>query len=365
MKRTSLVLMILIITAIFSISPGWALESPSVEVTPVKEIISVLPGSVVSVPVRVSNLNNQSLANFTLSLLWPTDSGTYEVNKTLSLGPFESTVVDLNINVPFLPPGKYTARLIGKYGNFSDERNVTIKVEKLVQYSLSTDAENSYYYGRDISIHVSVTSYSNDVISGSVRISLLQDGKAIMVYPAEISLQPGETWVHKLVISEPKVGNYSLIVSANLSGVPKDLIKNFKVLPRQFSYSVEFKNGKIVAFVTFANGTPAEGIPVFINGTTIFTDETGRAVFVPEKQGTYVVKLDLDGVIKEEVIRVKWRYTYDLWYEDGRIKAKVLFENGTPAQGILVEIDGHNLTTDQNGLVSLQVDKPGDRKSVV
>ncbi|ASJ03163.1 hypothetical protein A3L09_07800 [Thermococcus profundus] len=359
MRGVRLILAVLLVASVLPIPFGEAAQSPPFEMAPVKDVVSVLPGSLVSIPVRVANLRGESLTNLTLSVVWETHAGSYVVNRTLSIGPFESTVADLSLKVPFLPSGNYTAELVGTWGNFSVGRNITIMVEKLVQYSLSTDANGPYTYGSDISIHVSATSYSNDMIAGPITAMIMRDGEAVMKYQTEIGLQPEETWTHKLIIPEAKIGNYTLFVSANLSGVVRNLTRDFQVLPRHYTYSVEFKNGKILVGVYFANGTPAKGVEVQINGTTLFTDEDGKAVFVPERQGLYTVRLNLDGITKEETVKVEWHYKYELWYGDGRINVRVLYENGTPASGILVEINGQNATTDHNGVIHFPVNQPG------
>ncbi|WP_010477895.1 hypothetical protein [Thermococcus zilligii] len=359
MKAVRLLVVVFLMGAFFS-SRGFAENSPPFSMAPVIDVFDAFPGEELDVPVSVTNLLNESLSGLAVSIVWKAGDVTLRANQTLSLGPLESTVVHLRVKVPLLPPGEYPARIEGKLGNFTLERGVTVRVEKLIRYSLSSDIGGFYTAGGDIVSYIQVISKSNVPIEGTVRVFVIKGNESVVSsWNFTVSLDPGRRWSETIRIPSLDAGNYTLAILADLSNVSQRLEKSFKVIPRNYRYSAEFKEGVILVKVSFADGRPAKDVEVWINGTTLYTDEKGEAVFVPPRQGVYLVRLNLDGEIVTRLVDVKCPYSYGAWYENGSIWIRVTDENGSPVSGIRVDLLGQTLFTDENGLAAFKVNQAG------
>ncbi|ASJ00954.1 hypothetical protein [Thermococcus gorgonarius] len=359
MKVTRILMIVVLIGAFFS-SPGFAEESPPFSMAPVIGVFDAFPGEELDVPVNVTNLLNESLSGLTVSLVWKAGDVALTANETLSLGPSESTIVHLRVKVPLLPPGEYPVKIEGKFGNFTLERSVAVRVEKLIRYSLSSDIGGFYTAGWDIISHIQVISKSNVPIQGTVRVFVLNGNESVVSsWNFTVSIDPGMKWSEMIRIPSLDAGNYTLVILADLSNVSQRLEKSFKVMARKYSYSAEFKGGVILVKVSFADGRPAKDIEIWINGTTLYTDENGEAVFVPPRQGVYLVRLNLDGVIVTKLVDVKCSYSYRAWYENGSVWIRVTDENGSPVSGIRINLLGQTLFTDENGLAAFRVNQTG------
>ena len=360
MKVKSLLLLIVLVGSLISLSP--AVASVSFEVSPVKESISVPPGASISVPVRVTNTGDRPLANLTLSIVWNLENGLYAVNKTVYVGVNESKVFDLTINVPELSPGDYEVTIRGISGNISVEREMTIHVEREVAYSLDVDVGSGYPYGSDVEIRFSLVSHSNDRIAGTIWIKVYLEGEIIEEKEESVYLDPGEGWSYPMVIPRPDIGTYRVKLSANLSGVYREIEKTFVVYRRNFTYRAWYSNGALMVQVKLANGSPVGGVEVSVNGVKMKTDEDGLVRYPTTSPGLYEIELNLDGVLEKTALYVGRLFvSYEL--RGSTLELKVLDSNGDPVPNVTLSIAGpegeYQVVTDENGEASTSLDIVG------
>ncbi len=354
MKVKSFLLLVVFVGSLVSINQVAA--SVSFEVSPVKEVISAPPGAIISVPVRVTNTGNQPLSNMTLSIVWNLGNGAHTVNKTVYVGVNESKVFDLAIKVPELPSGDYKVTIRGISGNISVERNMTIHVEREVAYSLNITVGERYFYGSDVEMMFSVISHSNDMIDGPIWIKVYREGEIIEEKEESVYLDPGEGWSYPMVIPRPEVGTYRVKLSANLSGVYREMEKTFIVYRRNFTYRAWYSNGELIVQVKLVNGSPVEGIEVAVNGTKKKTDEDGLVRYPTTSPGLYEIELNLDGVLEKTALYVGRLFVH---YEvrGDMLKLKVLDSSGDPVPNVTLSIAGpkgeYQAVTDGNGEASV------------
>jgi len=334
------------------------LSAGGLTVVPTSDYFSVPPGSVVTIPIRITNQGNESIQNVSLELLWRISGSEYRVEKTVTVAASESRVVDLNLRVPFIGSGNYTALLVVRAPNFTSERNVTIGVERIVQYSLNVSALN-ITYGSDEPIRVGVTSYSNDPIQGGLEVYVYdENGTLVQEYGGGLSVGPGKRWERTVVVSRPRPGRYRVVVKADVSGVEEERELSFAVAPREFRGYVFYTNGRIEIRVLLKNGTPVKGARVDVNGTLLYTDSRGEAFYTPRTPGWYSVGITVDGVRREYTLRVPRHYSVSSGFENGMVWVRVL-SDGRPSEGVAVEFNGQNKTTNSKGYAEFYASKPG------
>ncbi|WP_297523664.1 carboxypeptidase regulatory-like domain-containing protein [Thermococcus sp.] len=335
-----------------------ALSASGLTVVPTSDYFSVLPGSVVTIPIRIINPGNESVQNVSIELLWGVNGSEYRVEKTVTVAASESRVVDLNLRVPFIGSDNYTALLIVRGPNFTSERNVTISVKRIVQYSLNVSALN-VTYGLDEPIRVEVTSYSNDPIQGDIEVYVYdENGTLVQEYAGGLSVGPGKRWERTLIVSRPRPGRYRVVVKADVSGVREERQLSFTVAPREFRGYVFYTNGRIEIRVLLKNGSPVRGALVDVNGTLLHTDSRGEAFYTPRAPGWYSVGVTVDGVRRDYTLRVPKHYSVSSGFEDGVVWVRVL-SDGKPSKGVAVEFNGQNRTTNSKGYAKFYASKPG------
>ncbi len=354
MKAESLLLLMALVCSLVPLTQVSA--SISFEVSPVKDVISAPPGAIVSVPVRVTNTGDEPLNNLTLSIAWNLENGLYTVNKTVYVGVNESKEFDLTINVPELPSGDYEIMIRGILGNISVEKEMTIHVEREVVYSLDVDVGSCYPYGSDVEIRFSLVSHSNDRIAGTIWMKVYRDGDVVEEKEESVYLDPGEGWSYPMVIPRPDIGTYRVKLSANLSGVYREIEKTFVVYRRNFTYRAWYSNGALMVQVKLANGSPVGGIEVTVNGVKMKTDKEGLIRYPTTSPGLYEIELNLDGVLEKTALYVGRLFvSYEL--RGSTLKLKVLDSSGDPVPNVTLSIAGpegeYQAVTNGNGEASV------------
>lgn len=356
MKVKTLVPLVVLIASLILIDHVAA--SVSFDVSPVKETMSAPPGAIISVPVRVTNTGDEPLGNLTLSLIWNMENGLYVVNKTVYVGVNESRVFDLTLKVPELPSGYYNVTVRGTLGNVSVEKKLVLRVEKEVLYSLSIDVGERYIYGNDVRIGFSLVSHSNDRIIGPIWMKVYRNG-TIVAEKAEITyLDPGERWNYTLVLNRPKIGIYSVTLSANMSGVYRKVEKTFVVYRRRFTYRAWYSDGELKVQVRLINGSPVKGIEVTVNGLKLKTDENGLVKYPTTSPGLYEIELNLDGVVEKTALYVG-RLFINYEVRGNTLELRVLDSSGNPVPNVTLSIAGpkgeYQAVTDGKGKASLSL----------
>jgi len=360
MKVKASILLIVLLASMVPLSGVAA--SVSFDVSPVKEVISAPPGSIVSVPVRVTNTGSEPLSNLTLSLVWNMENGLYVVNKTVYVGVNESRVFDLTLKVPELPSGDYNVTVRGTLGNVSVERKLVLRVEKEILYTLSIDVGERYIYGNNVKIGFSLVSHSNDRIIGPIWMKVYRNG-TIVAEKTEITyLDPGEKWNYTLVLTKPKIGIYSVTLSANMSGVYRKVEKTFVVYRRRFTYRAWYSDGELKVQVKLINGSPVKGIEVTVNGLKLKTDENGLVRYPTTSPGLYEIELNLDGVVEKTALYVG-RLFINYEVKGSTLELRVLDSNGNPVPNVTLSIAGpkgeYQAVTDGEGRASLPLSALG------
>ncbi len=329
---------------------------------PLQNNIEVLPGSAVTIPVRVTNLLNGSLENMSVILKWAAGGGLYVVNKTIPVGPHESRVFDLTLRVPEVPSGTYNLTVLGFWGNFTVEKNMTVTVKPYVEYTMEADVGYSYIYGHDVIMNFSIVSYSNDVLTGPIWVKVYRNSTLVDQHAEIYPLPPGGTWKYSMKLEKPKTGIYTVFFSANLSGIYREVRKSFAVYRRNFNYTVWYSDGAVRVRILLSNGTPVAGIPVSFDGVKLETNGNGLAVYPTKEPGTYNVTLDLDGVIKKIPVTVG-QLLVNTTVSGRNLLIRVVDSYGNPVPNVTLSITSargeYTAITGEDGTAKLSLDALG------
>ncbi|NJF24065.1 carboxypeptidase regulatory-like domain-containing protein [Thermococcus sp. Bubb.Bath] len=329
---------------------------------PLQDNIEVLPGSALTIPVRVTNLLNESLENMSVVLKWAAGGGLYVVNKTTPIGPHESRVFDLTLRVPMVPSGTYNLTVLGLWGNFTVEKNMTVTVKPYVEYTMDAEVGYSYIYGHDVLMNFSIVSYSNDVLTGPIWVKVYRNNTLVDQHAEIYPLQPGGTWKYSIKLEKPKTGIYTVLFSANLSGIYREVKKTFVVYRRRFNYTVWYSDGALRVRVLLSNGSPAAGVPVSFDGIKLETNGEGLAVYPTTEPRTYNVTLNLDGIIKKIPVTVG-QLRLNTTVSGGNLVIRVVDSSGNPVPNVTLSITAsrgeYTAITGEDGTAKLSVDALG------
>lgn len=112
-------------------------------------------------------------------------------------------------------------------------------------------------------------------------------------------------WEKKLEFKILLFGNYIVVFWVNMSGVYKEVLKNFEVYRRVLNYLISFEYGVIWIFVYDCFGRGVLDIIVIVNGVELKIDFNGVVIYFVSMFGVYWVILNFDGkiVLKELVVK--------------------------------------------------------------
>ncbi|WP_456423461.1 COG1470 family protein [Thermococcus sp.] len=360
--RVKLPVLFLLVIILSNLPPVFSEESALLSVTVLNNDFPALPGSTVVVPFSITNLGNGTINNVTVYVTGPAQGFQYSVKVIrVPIEPKKSINDTITLRVLNAPPGKYNLTLVARVGNFYSTAKFVVSVGVLSDYSLSIDVGNRYIYGKDVVVTLKVISRSNGVLLGSLGYRVIGGGAILKSYENSTYLRPGEVWERVLVLKRLDVGNYTVMLWANLGGKYKMVVKRFEVYQRRLHYSVYFQNGAIyVRVFNSTGGVP--GISVSINNATFTTNLDGEVSYLVTEPGVYRVTLNLDGKIVTTFLDIK-RLVLESRNLNGSLFVEVFDSSGTPVPNVTVIASGPLGTdysvTNSSGVAVVNLNKTG------
>ncbi|WP_461865132.1 hypothetical protein [Thermococcus sp.] len=296
---------LLIMVLLIGITVPRASAYPLISVHVLRDSFEVSPGDTIIIPVRISNLGNESINNVTLYVAGPASGFRYQTKTIRSIPANQSVLETLIVEVLSPDAGAYSMKVIASAGSNFAQDTVNVRVRAKIAYTLSINVGDRYLYGKNVTAQLLVNSTSNTPMIGTVEFYLYRNKKIIKSYSSTIYIKTRETWEHSLLLPKPEPGNYTLVLKADFYGNSKMVNKSFEVYQRSLRYEAEFRNGAILVRVTDGRGQGVQGINVQINGIQFTTDNHGMVSYAVDTPGTYRIKLNLDGKIVETVVGVR------------------------------------------------------------
>lgn len=308
MRKRHILASLIIVTLIMAAEPVSSDgngDEISLSVTVLNTGFAALPGDTLLIPFSIENTGNIPVTNMTVYITGPTTGFQYsgKLIRT-SLSPGETYEDTLLLKVLNPEPGEYLLKVVVRVGDQYFEAPFIITVKALIDYSLEIDVKDRYLYGKPVRISLFLYSKSNTVISGRVGYYVVGD-RSILNQSVVTYVRPGTSWRKELEFNTLPLGNYTVVLWANISGIYRAVSKSFKVYRRNLNYSVRFEHGAIRVFVYDVSGNGVPDIPVTINGVELKTDPTGEVVYSVSTPGRYRVVLNLDGRIVSQELFVK------------------------------------------------------------
>lgn len=334
MKIKGALIIILLITVLPFLPPVSA-QSP-LGVVPLNNTFSGLPGDTIVIPFKLINLGNQTLENVSIYITGPTEGFLYW--SKFIRGPIEpnQTYQDaLSVEILDANTGRYTLKLVARVGNTYSEAPIDVRVKLLADYSLHIISEEKYIYGHEVFLGLKAVSKANGVMTGRIGYYLSHNGHIIKNVSVVTYIKPDGSWEQEVSLQKPQIGEYTLTLWANFSGVFKEVSKTFVVYQRNLTYRAFYRDGSINVEVYGEDGRGVDGIPVSINGTVLTTDESGRVTYAVTAPGTYHITLDLDGKIVTTTINVDILHM-TLFQNKTRIVVTVTDTKGDPVANVTV-----------------------------
>ncbi|GAB6102612.1 hypothetical protein JCM16138_18350 [Thermococcus atlanticus] len=278
---------------------------PLISVQAMRDNFEVRPGDTIIIPVRITNLGNESISNVTLYVTGPASGFKYQTRTIKTLPANQSTLETLIVRVLSPDAGTYSLKVVASAGSSFAQDTVSVRVLAEIDYSLAINVSDKYSYGSDVVAKLLVNSTSNTPIIGTISFYLYQNKRIIKSYSSTVYIGSRDSWKYRLFLPKPEPGKYTLVLKANFYGNSKMINRSFEVYQRILRYRAEFRDGAVVVTVTDGNGNAVPGINVQINGIQFTTDSYGRVSYAVDKPGTYRVKLNLDGKTVETLVEVK------------------------------------------------------------
>ncbi|AMM54826.1 CARDB domain-containing protein [Pyrococcus kukulkanii] len=352
------VIMVIVLFATILI-PVYAQPVLIIEATP-KEIEGK-PGDSVTFNVTITNVGNSTAENVTVFVFNKIKGILFTQGFIRSIPPNTTTNITLKAYLIKPEAGVYKLTVVGKLGNYIAEDYLKLKVKSVINYTLRIQGPVMVIYGRNVSMVVSINSNSNVLLYGNAKIVILKDGQVLKEVNYRPMIKPWGAWSENIIIPRPEIGNYSVIFSANFYNRIKNTTFNFTVFRRPLTYEAYFENGEIIVKVT-QKGTPVKNIEVTIGNTTMYTDENGVVMYPVNSPGTYLIRVNLDGVISEKLITVERPIVVPI-VKNSSLKIKVLDSAGKPIKGITVEVTSERGTfygvTNEEGICEFNLSEVG------
>ncbi len=359
MKLRGILLALILLTLLFPVVKS---QGPLV-VVPLNNDFTGVPGDIIVVPFRLTNLGNQTISNVTVYITGPPEGFLYP-SKVIRepIAPNESLQDTLTLKILNINPGVYNLTLVARSGSTYSEAQIRVHVKTLVDYALKIEAEEEYTYGSNVSAILRVTSQANGVIIGRIGYTLSKDGRALESFVTTTYLRPGESWTKMIQLTKPEIGNYEIYLWANFSGRFKSKSFTFRVYQRNLGYEAYFMDGAIHVYVYDENHQGVPGIEVRINGIPFKTDDDGMVSYLVDQPGTYKVVLNLDGKVVTTFVEVR-KLFISATQENETLIVRVVDSTGTPVPNITVTASGplgkEYSTTDVSGTAVIDLGKVG------
>ncbi|QDA31060.1 hypothetical protein FH039_04820 [Thermococcus indicus] len=356
------VLIIILLTAMLPFLPPTSAQSPLV-IVPLNSDFSGVPGDTIIIPFRLENLGNQTLENVSVYITGPAEGFLYQ-SKVIRepIEPNQTYQDTLSVKILNADTGRYTLKLVARTGNTYSEAPIEVKVRLVVDYSLYVISEERYIYGHDVPLKLKAVTGANGVLTGRIGYHLSHNGHVIKNVSLVTYIRPDDPWEQEILLPKPGIGEYTLTLWANFSGVFKEVSKTFIVYQRNLTYRAFYRDGSINVEVYGEDGKGVRGIPVSINGTVLTTDENGRVIYAVSTPGTYRITLNLDGRIAHTTVNVN-SLQMTLFQNKTRILVTVTDTKGNPLANVTVVAVGPKGTdyrvTDASGIAVVNLEITG------
>ncbi|ASJ16883.1 hypothetical protein A3L04_07250 [Thermococcus chitonophagus] len=309
------------------------------------------PGDIVSFNVLLKNVGNSSAENVTVFVFDRIKGILFTQGFIKNIPP--NTTANITLKAYLLKPeaGVYTIKIVGRVGNYLSEDYLRLKVRSVINYTLGITGERKIVYGNNASLTLSINSNSNVLLYGDAKLIIMKDGRVLKVLSYKPMIEPWGYWRKRITLQDLKIGNYTAIFTANFYNRIKNTTFHFEVFRRPLKYRAYFLNGNIIVEVT-EKEKPVEGIKVRIGNETFYTDENGIVKFPVSSPGTYVIWVDLDGLLSQSVITVEKPIIVPS-IENSTLLVRVFNSVGDPLSNITVKVSSqkgefYNIT-DSNG----------------
>ncbi|WP_048146684.1 CARDB domain-containing protein [Pyrococcus abyssi] len=328
MKRIALILLILMLEPL-------VLAQPILVVNVTPEEVGGFPGDTLTVNVTVKNVGNETAENVSIYAMDSIPGVLFTQGFVSSLTPNSSYTFPMKIYLIKPEAGLYDVTIVSRVGNQVSECTLKLKVRSVVNFTLSIEGEERYLYGTNVTFTLGVDSQSNLLLYGDVKVIVFgENGKIIYTRTFKPMISSWGNWEKELNIGKLPVGNYTVKLLADFYGRKKTGTYNFSVYRRPLTFTAYFNSGKIIAEVR-EKGKPVKGVKVWINDREYLTDEDGRVEVEVTDPGVYIVRANLDGIIKEQIVNVE-RPIIVTSQVNGTLIVRVLDSKGSPIKGIPV-----------------------------
>ncbi|AMQ19300.1 hypothetical protein [Thermococcus peptonophilus] len=333
-----LLILLVILTGVKPVSSEENEGGISLSITVLNNYFTALPGDTLVIPFSIKNTGNTTITNITVYITGPTTGFQYSGKVIrMPLLPNDTYNDTLILKVLNPEPGQYLLRVIARVGNQYFEAPVIVTVKALIDYDLAITAQDRYIYGRPVEVYLTLTSKSNTVISGRVGYYIV--GNRTIINQTTITyVKPDSPWEKKLEFKILPLGNYTVVLWANMSGVYKEVSKNFEVYRRALNYSIRFEHGAIRVFVYDRSGRGVPDITVTVNGVELKTDPNGAVTYSVSTPGVYRVTLNLDGKIVSKELVVKSLHIGSI--QEGEKLIVQVTDGKNPIPNVTVTVEG-------------------------
>ena len=358
-KLFAILMVLLLVTPL---PPALSEGSSLLSVEVLNDTIPALPGSTVVVPFTITNLGNETISNVTVYVTGPAEGFQYSVKVIWTpIGPGESLNDTITVNVLNPDAGLYLLTLVAKSGRAYATSKFVVDVKRVIDYSISVKTPQKYIYGHKITALLEVTSRANTILTGRIGYAVLRNGVPLLNESVVTFIKPGSSWVKELSWESLPVGNYTVFLWANFSGLYKSTSASFEVYQRNLYYDVGFRDGTIYIRVYNATGSVPD-IPVEINGLKFSTGPDGTLMYSVSSPGRYTVVLNLDGRIVTTFVDVK-KLIVTPEVLEGAIAVKVVDSTGIPVSNVTIVASGPKGTdyavTNSSGVGIVNLSKIG------
>ncbi|WP_099210349.1 Ig-like domain-containing protein [Thermococcus henrietii] len=334
-KLCALLIVMLLLVHIPAVSSE---GSSLLSVTVLNDTIPALPGSTIVVPFSITNLGNETINNVTVYVTGPAQGFQYSVKVIRTpIEPGKSVNDTITVKVLNTEPGPYLLTLVARVGSVYASSKFVVRVRSVIDYTPSIVTDRKYVYGHGVNVTLRVYSTSNTVITGKIGYVIERNGVPLVNETLITFVRPDSFWIKRLSWKTLPVGNYTVLLWANLSGVYKSATASFEVYQRNLHYRVYFWDGAIhVRVYNSTGGVP--GIPVEINGLKFTTGPDGTFTYAVPSPGLYNVVLNLDGRIA--VVPVTVEKLSISTAQSGNVLTVRVTANNTPVPNVTVTVLG-------------------------
>ncbi|AFK22829.1 CARDB domain-containing protein [Pyrococcus sp. ST04] len=335
-----------------------------VKVSPDK--IEALPNQTVTINVTITNLGNASASNVTVFALDDIKGVIFTQGFIKEIPPNGTVTLPITIYILKAEAGVYTVRIGARVGNQLSIGEFSIKVKSVINYTVDILGDKKFLYGKNVTLTAKILSTSNVLLYGNVEIVVRKGEETIRKFSDKVMIQPWGEWKKKIALGNLPLGEYRVEIKTDFYGRKEAKVFMFEVYRRPLTYTAYFENGEILVKV-YRKDTkePVSGIKVVIGNSTFFTDYNGLVEYSVKAPGLYMIRVYLDGVISESIVRVE-KPIIVAYTENNSLIVKVVDSLGYPIGNITVKVSSirgvfYNVTNSE-GICAFNVSRIGSGK---